>query len=250
MTYSRYVALGDSQTEGIGDGDDTSGHRGWADRLAEHLAAVNPELRYANLAVRGRLAGQVRAEQLEPALRLQPDLASVVAGLNDLIRPGFDAARIAATLEDMFAALTSAGAQVVTVTYPDVTAIAPLVRRLSPRVHDFNTRIHDAAARHGVTVVEAPAAFATDPRLWCADRLHLSSLGHTMAAAEIARKLGLPTTADQPLPPLPPPATWRVVATELRWLATFVGPWLYRRARGRSSGDGRTPKRPALTPVR
>lgn len=35
--YARYVALGDSQTEGLGDGDDTTGLRGFADRLAGDL---------------------------------------------------------------------------------------------------------------------------------------------------------------------------------------------------------------------
>ena len=68
--YLRYVALGDSQTEGVGDGDDTMGLRGFADRLSEHLAQYNPGVLYANLAVRGRLAGQVHAEQLAPALPL------------------------------------------------------------------------------------------------------------------------------------------------------------------------------------
>ncbi|MGW3402537.1 SGNH/GDSL hydrolase family protein, partial [Streptomyces zhihengii] len=116
VPYLRYVALGDSQTEGLGDGDDTVGLRGWADRLAERLAEQNPGVRYANLAVRGRLAGQVRAEQLEPALALRPDLATVVAGVNDLLRPAFDADEVAGHLEAMFAALTGAGARVATLT--------------------------------------------------------------------------------------------------------------------------------------
>src|SRR3954453_1015607 len=128
--YLRYVALGDSQTEGLGDGDDIVGLRGWADRLAEHLAQHSPELRYANLAVRGRLAGQVHAEQLAPALALHPDLATVVAGVNDLMRPRFDADEGAGHLEAMFAALTAQGAHVATLTFPDMTRIIPLARPL------------------------------------------------------------------------------------------------------------------------
>lgn len=116
--YLRYVALGDSQTEGLGDGDDTVGLRGWADRLAEHLAVVNPSLKYANLAVRGRVAGQVRAEQLGTALALRPDLATVVAGVNDLLRPRFNAAEVAGHLEEVFTALTDIGTHVVTLTFP------------------------------------------------------------------------------------------------------------------------------------
>ena len=92
-TYLRYVALGDSQTEGMNDGDEVRGYRGWADRLAEHLTAAQPQLRYANLAVRGRVTGEVRTEQLPAALSLRPDLVTVLAGLNDLLRPRFDASR-------------------------------------------------------------------------------------------------------------------------------------------------------------
>ena len=116
--YLRYVALGDSQTEGLGDGDDVTGLRGWADRLAEQLAAGGSGLQYANLAVRGHLAAQIHAEQLGPALALRPDLATVVAGVNDLLRPRFDADEVAGHLEAMFAALTAQGACVATLTFP------------------------------------------------------------------------------------------------------------------------------------
>lgn len=78
IRYARYVALGGSQTEGLGDGDDVTGLRGRADRLAEQLAHHDTGLRYANLAVRGRLAEQVRTEQLAPALALRPDLVTAL----------------------------------------------------------------------------------------------------------------------------------------------------------------------------
>ncbi|MFJ9848638.1 SGNH/GDSL hydrolase family protein [Streptomyces sp. NPDC101150] len=251
--YLRYVALGDSQTEGLGDGDDTTGLRGFADRLAERLAAVNSSLRYANLGVRGRLAGEVRAEQLGPALALRPDLVTVVAGVNDLLRPRSDIAEVAGHLEEMFAALTAGGAHVVTLTFPDVGKIAPLARPLRSRVVDLNARIRDAAARHHVTVAETAAhAVTTDPRLWTADRLHASPLGHERIAAAVAHAIGLPGSDDAWTLPLPPQAVRtgrQAAAAELRWVAAFLGPWLVRRLRGRSSGDGRTAKRPRLLPV-
>ncbi|WP_262702917.1 MULTISPECIES: SGNH/GDSL hydrolase family protein [Streptomyces] len=254
--YSRYVALGDSQTEGLGDGDDVTGLRGFADRLAEHLAHANPGLSYANLAVRGRLAAQVHAEQLAPALALRPDLATVVAGVNDLLRPRFDADRTAHHLEAMFAALTAQGAHVATLTFPDPARISPLARPLTRRVTALNERVREAARRHGVTVAETGHhAVVTDPRLWSLDRLHASSLGHERIAAALAHTLNLPGTDDTWSHPLPPPATpaptgWRAATGELRWTAAFLGPWLGRRLRGRSSGDGRTAKRPRLGPVR
>jgi lysophospholipase L1-like esterase len=251
--YLRYVALGDSQTEGLNDGDELTGYRGWADRLAEALSRLNPELLYANLAVRGRLAGQVRAEQLEPALALRPDLATVVAGMNDLIRPRFDAAEVSAHLEAMFAALTEAGAHVATLTFPNIGKIIPIARPLLPRVLELNARIRAAAARHGVTVMEPfPHPVTTDPRIWSSDRLHANGLGHTLIAAAMAHALRLPGSDDtwtRPLPPLPPHPLWRVSYAEARWLASFLGPWIWRRVRRRSSGDGRVAKRPVLAAV-
>ncbi|WP_326647998.1 MULTISPECIES: SGNH/GDSL hydrolase family protein [unclassified Streptomyces] len=251
--YLRYVALGDSQTEGLGDGDDTIGLRGWADRLAEHLAAADPRLQYANLAVRGRVAAQVRAEQLGPALDLRPDLVTVVAGVNDLLRPRFDAAEVAGHLEAMFAAFTAAGAHVVTLTFPDVAKIAPLARPVRSRVFDLNDRIRAAAVRHGATVADtARHAVATDPRLWSADRLHAGPLGHERIAAAVAHAIELPGSDETwtlPLPPQPRPTGRQAVRTELLWATAFLGPWLGRRLRGRSSGDGRTAKRPQLLPV-
>jgi lysophospholipase L1-like esterase len=250
--YRRYVAIGDSQTEGVGDGDDLVGLRGWADRLAERLAALDPGLRYANLAVRGKLAGEVRAEQLAPALALEPDLVTVVAGLNDVLRPKCDVAAVAAHLEAMFAALTAAGAAVGTVTFPNVARIAPLARPLVPRVLALNAHIRAAAARHGVKVVECFAVdVVTDARIWSPDRIHASPEGHQRIADSMAHALALPGADDSwthPLPALPAANRLAVIRSELRWLGGFAGPWLHRRVRGISSGTGRAAKRPALTP--
>ncbi|MFE9682518.1 SGNH/GDSL hydrolase family protein [Streptomyces sp. NPDC006285] len=252
--YLRYVALGDSQTEGLGDGDDVRGLRGCADRFAEGAAAGGcPDILYANLAVRGRLAGQVRAEQLPAALALRPDLATVVAGMNDLLRPRFDADEVAGHLEAVFAALTAQGARVATVTFPDIGRITPLARPLGRRVLALNARIKEAAGRHGVAVADLSVHTAmTDPRLWSPDRLHASPLGHARIAAAVAHALALPGSDDTwtlPLPPgAPAPGGLRGVGTELRWAGGFLGPWLLRRVRGRSSGDGRQAKRPELLP--
>jgi lysophospholipase L1-like esterase len=251
--YARYVAIGDSQTEGLGDGDEIGGYRGWADRLAARLAELNPDLRYANLAVRGKLAGEVHAEQLAPALALEPDVATVVAGLNDLLRRRVDVVAVAGHLAAMFAALTAAGTRVATLTFPNVGRITPLARPLVPRVLALNAAIRAAAARHDVRVVETfPIAVTTDARIWSADRLHANPLGHELIAASVAHVLELPDADDswtRPLPPMRRPGVVRATATELRWLASFAGPWVGRRLRGVSSGTGRAAKRPDLGPV-
>jgi len=249
----RYVALGDSQTEGVGDGDDETGLRGWADRLAERLAATGARVEYANLAVRGRVARQVREEQLAPALALRPDVATVFAGVNDVIRPRYDADETVGHLEAMFEALTGAGARVATMTFPDIARIAPLTRRLLPRVLDFNERVRAAAERHGVVVADVAAhEISTDRRMWARDRLHCSPMGHERIAGAMASAFALPgadTSWADPLDLLPDRGRLLTVAEEVRWLGTFLGPWMLRRLRGRSSGDGRVAKRPALLPV-
>ncbi|WP_020501190.1 SGNH/GDSL hydrolase family protein [Sciscionella marina] len=251
--YASYVAIGDSQTEGLHDGDDKAGFRGWADRLAGHLAAVNPGLRYANLAVRGKKVGEVHAEQLGPALVMRPELATVVAGLNDIIRPGYDGPAVIGHLEEMIGSLSSAGTKVATLTYPDVGVIMPIARRLQPRIEWFNAQIREIAGRNGATVVETDRyPVCTDLRIWSLDRLHLNTLGHTLLAAGFAHGLQVPGSDEnwtRPLPPRRVPSLPVAVAREARWAVEFLAPWVARRIRGRSSGDGRTAKRPELSPV-
>lgn len=251
--YERYVALGDSQTEGLMDWDPEVGFRGWADRLAALIALENPSVRYANLAVRGLLAHQVRRSQLAAAVALRPDLATVMAGVNDLLRRHFDASAVAGELETMFEELVGVGARVMTVMFPDPAKLAPAGRMLTRRAAALNAAVRAAAERHGVLVLDmTPYPVCTDPRLWNADRLHLSPLGHTRLAAAAAHALEVPGSdpswAD-PLAPQPRPTVWRRVDTELKWTVGIARPWVMRRLRGRSSGDGRVAKRPDLSPV-
>ena len=128
MTYRRFVALGDSTTEGLVDPNPDGSFRGWADRLAERLAEDEPDLRYANLAVRGKLARQVRAEQLDAALALEPDLASVLSGLNDMLRRNVDVGAVIGRARRDGRALREAGADVLTFTLPDPVPINPLAK--------------------------------------------------------------------------------------------------------------------------
>lgn len=256
QSFLRYVALGDSQTEGVGDGGESTGLRGFADRFAHRLAEHHPSLSYANLAVRGRRAHQVHQEQLAPALALEPDVATVVAGVNDLLRPGFDPGQVAEQIASMWVALRDQGARVLTMTFPDLSLPAPLGRPVLGRVRSLNACLRRAARQEGVLWAEMEGhQVVGDQRLWCADRLHASGQGHERMAAALAQVVGLPGSDDAWTRPLPgpgpvAPAGWQAVAAEARWAARFVGPWALRRVRGRSSGDGRRAKRPFLMPVR
>jgi lysophospholipase L1-like esterase len=251
--FDRYVALGDSTTEGLDDPRPDGGFRGWADRLAEHIAAVNPRLRYANLAVRGRRIPQVHAEQLGPALALEPDLATVVAGLNDLLHRRYDPLATAAHLETMLGELRAAGATVLTFTLPDLSSVVPLARIVRMRLGAYNEAIRAAGARSGAIVVDIAAEpVSVDPRLWSPDRLHAGPLGHERIAAALAEALGL-DGADRswalPLPTVPRRPPHALVTAELLWVQRYFAPWIARRLRGRSSGDGRVCKRAELLPV-
>lgn len=251
--YTRYVALGDSTTEGIDDPDGAGGYRGWANRLAERLARTEPRLLYANLAVRGRLAGEVREEQLSRALTLRPDLATVVAGLNDMLRPGYRREETVDQLRTMVTALRGQGATVVTFTFPDPGSVAPIARALRSRFAGFNRGVREMAESTGAVVLDLAAVpVAGDPRLWSADRLHANAMGHARIADGLCALLEVPGSDQawmEPLPTLPRPRRHQVAAVELAWARRHLAPWIVRRARGISSGDGVVAKRWELAPL-
>jgi lysophospholipase L1-like esterase len=251
MSYRRFVALGDSTTEGLVDPNPDGSFRGWADRLAERLAEDEPDLRYANLAIRGKLSHQVRTEQLDAAVALEPDLASVLSGLNDMLRKTVDVAAVASEIETMVATLRAIGADVITVTFPDPVPVNPLASRVASRVRRLNAMIRDLSAEHGAKVVDLEAhPVSSDRRLWDVDRLHANPEGHRRIALAAAEALGVDgadaewTSAyDDPLGP-------RTRIEHALWAWKYLTPWLIRRARGRSSGDGLSAKRPQLEPIR
>ncbi|HEX4952157.1 MAG TPA: SGNH/GDSL hydrolase family protein [Thermoanaerobaculia bacterium] len=251
--FHRYVAIGDSSTEGLIDPDGVGGYRGWANRLAERIATVQGGLLYANLGIRGRRTRQILDLQLPRALALEPDLVTLFCGTNDVIGRRFEAAVVAADVEAMQRALVRAGATVLTFTLPDLAPVMPLAKRLAPRVRELNDALRATAAATGALLVDFEAfPIASDPRLWHEDRLHANALGHERIAAALAQALGLPGadgTWAEPLPALPAPTRVERLAAELAWMRRYLLPWLWRHFRGRSTGDGLAAKRPDLAPV-
>lgn len=252
--FERYVALGDSSTEGLDDPDGAGHYRGWADRLAEHIAHANPGLEYANLAVRGRSAGEIAATQLAPALAMRPDLATVVAGMNDLLRRKFDASQVAGHVAEMVQGLVAVGATVVTFTIPDVSGRMRLGRTLTARTDALNRELRRMAQDRGAILLDlASYELAYDDRMWARDRIHGNSAGHAAIGNELAHVLGVPGAAPGALSAALEPPTPRgrreVLAEDLRWLRVYVLPWAWRRLRGRTTGDRRAAKRPTLRVV-
>ena len=254
LHFSRYVALGDSSTEGIDDPDGAGGYRGWSQRLAERIAAAQGGgLLYANLAVRGLTTAQMRARQLDAALALRPDLATVFCGTNDVTSPRFDADKVAADIAAMQRALVAGGATVLSFTLPDLTPLMPLARLIAPRIAMLNRALATASRETGSILVDFAAhPVATDARVWSDDRIHANSAGHARIAAALAEALRLPgsgATWSAPFPTALQPSTLQRWAAEARWTQRHLLPWLWQGLTGRSSADGRGAKRPELTPL-
>ncbi len=139
LRFERYVAIGDSSTEGLDDPAGDGTFRGWANRLAERIAASQTlqtgasALLYANLGVRGKKTREIRDEQLERALAMRPDLVTLFAGTNDIVSRRVDLSAVAADLAAMMAAIRGSGATLLTFTMPDLAPVMPLARRLAPR---------------------------------------------------------------------------------------------------------------------
>ena len=202
-----FVAIGDSFTEGLNDRLPGGGFRGWADRFADLLAADQPGLRYANLAVRGKLLRDVAGEQAPWALSMAPDLISIAAGGNDILRPGTDPDTLAAVFDECVAGLRAAGCWVLLFTGFDPSAF-PVIRMVRGKVAAYNMHLRTIAAARECDLVDLWSMPALrDRRMWSSDRLHLTAEGHQKVALFTAETIGLPVTADwrDPLPDVPCP---------------------------------------------
>ena len=252
-----FIALGDSFTEGLADARPGGGYRGWADRFAEHLAARHPGLRYANLAVRGKVLGEVVSQQLPVAAAMAPELVSIAAGGNDLLRPGADPDRLAVVFDGAVAQLRAAGSEVLMFTGFDPRTF-PILRWIRGRVAIYNMHLRAIADRHGCALVDLwSMPVLCDRRAWSDDRLHLTAEGHRRVALRACEAVGVPPDGDwrEPLPmlaamPRLAVAGWLAARqVDARWARRHAAPWVQRRLRGASSGDGLQPKRAELLPL-
>jgi lysophospholipase L1-like esterase len=250
--FSRYVALGDSFTEGVGDPHSTSpnGLRGWADHVAVALAQNSPDLRYANLAVRGRRMDEILSEQVQTAVMLEPDLVTVYAGMNDLLLVRNDIDAMMARYADGLKTLQQTGAVVLAFTAGDLGTV-PLFRRLRGRAAIYNELLRGIADDLGLQLVDFwRFTEFRDPRLWDSDRVHLSPLGHERMAAKVLDTLAVShqlTTRSAALLASSPPV--RDFRANLRWATAIAAPWIAKRVRRATPGAGIEPKSTTLVKV-
>ncbi|GAA4911298.1 lysophospholipase L1-like esterase [Stackebrandtia albiflava] len=251
--FNGFAALGDSFTEGMNDLGPDGRYRGWADLVADRLSLGRPELRYANLAVRGRLFDAVVDEQVPAALRLRPDLVSFVAGGNDALRRRFNPQRLGTRLHEAVRVLTASGATVILFTSPLPPPGLPAAHLIRTRLSGLNDAVRRVAQRHSSVLVDLWSDTPLNDRsMWSDDRLHMSPLGHARVAAMVCAALEV--EADEAWNAAPPPATpapWTARRREdLKWARGHLAPWVRRRINGISSGDTVTAKRPTLERLR
>ena len=251
MVFERFIALGDSYTEGMSDEKKYGNYRGWADRTADVMAVSFADFTYANLAVRGKLVHQVVDEQIEAAISQvtgPKTLVSFHAGANDVIRPNYRADLVLPLYADAVRRLAASGATILLFTVLERTGNTGKAAKMwETRFREFNRNVRAVAEEVGAIIADANEEPAfSDRRFLAFDRLHLNSMGHDRVAQAVLELLDLPFDKNwrEPLPPAKDqPVVFRAWITSM-WFITFALPWMWRRARGKSSGDGRSCKYP------
>ena len=236
-------------TEGMSDEVVNGNYRGWADRVADELAKSNSDFTYMNLAIRGKLLKQVVDYQIPEAIKYidgKQTLVSFHAGANDVLRPNYQADLSLPQYEEGIRLLTNAGATVIIFTVIDkVEGKGKTAALWHQRFSNFNENVRKVAEKYPVILFEAKEAeFLNDRRFLAFDRLHMNSEGHRRLANAVLQGLGYEFDPNWKVAPAVAKKKNKVVrvATNIVWVATFLIPWIWRRIRGKSSGDGRIAK--------
>ncbi|WP_336632742.1 MULTISPECIES: SGNH/GDSL hydrolase family protein [unclassified Microbacterium] len=242
MASVRFVAIGDSFTEGVGDELPDGTVRGWADLVAQGWADSRAEpIEYANLAIRGKLVWPIVAQQLEPALALKPTHLSFNGGGNDMLRPRTSISHIADAFSQVLRRCDEEGVRLILLSGANPSAQLPMGRMIQRRGDLMSDAVIERmAGRDDVArALNWPDATLSDPSFWSEDRLHMNSRGHHRVAARVLEALGERAPDDWwSLTELPDAAT----LARGEYFREHLGPWVRRRLTGTSSGDGREPK--------
>ena len=256
--FARYVAIGDSSTEGVDDRGPDGRFIGWSRRLAAHIQASREAqglepLQYANLGVRGRSTREILESQLAPAREMQPDLVTLFSGTNDVLARRFEPDRLRRDLLALQQPFRREGVAVISFTLPVLTPLMPAARLVEGRIRTLNRLLHQVCAETGTLLIDFDAyAFAVDERFWSEDRLHANGAGHSRIAQALADTLGIAGVDDswkEPPDVRPAAGLARRLAAEGRWLRRYLLPWLWDKTTGRTP-EPPGPAQPELAPFR
>ncbi|MBN9196858.1 MAG: SGNH/GDSL hydrolase family protein [Microbacterium sp.] len=242
MASVRFVAIGDSFTEGVGDERPDGRVRGWADLVAQGWAdAAGEPIEYANLAIRGKLIQPIVDEQLEPALALKPTHLSFNGGGNDMLRPRTSVSHVADLFSHVLARCDEEGVKLILLSGANPSAQLPLRAVIQRRGDLLSAAVVQRIANRPdvIRALNWPDRELSTAGYWAEDRLHMNARGHHRVAARVLTALGLDAPVEWwSLPELPDVVRQRNAA----YYRDHVGPWVRRRLTGTSSGDGRAPK--------
>jgi lysophospholipase L1-like esterase len=251
MKFNRFIVCGDSYSEGMSDEIIDGQYRGWADRVADEMSQHSANFTYANLAIRGKLLGQVVEDQVPEAMKMvngKETLISFHAGANDALRPGYDAASTIAKYQKAVREIAATGATLLLFTVLEDTGNKGRGAEVwKTRFSEFNRAVREVGAEVGATVSDANGLdFFKDSRFLAFDRLHLNQEGHWRVAQAVLEVFGYPFDAAwrTPLPTAKPTPWIKRRITGVLWFFVFALPWIIRRIQGKSSGDGRIAKYP------
>lgn len=254
MIFERLIICGDSYSEGMSDEIIDGQYRGWGDRVADVMAQKSANFTYANLAIRGKLLKQVIDDQVPVAISQvtgPQTLISFHAGANDALRPTYKPEVAIALYEEAVRRIAATGATLMLFTVLERTGNTGRGSDVwAARFGEFNKIVRKVGADVGAIVMDANGeTFFSDSRFLAFDRLHLNAEGHHRVAQALLERLNYPfdPTWRIPLPPAKQTPWLKKRLISALWFATFVLPWIWRRLRGKSSGDGRSAKYP--TPI-
>lgn len=228
--------LGDSTAVGLGDPLPAGGWRGFGPLLAAALGPAG-ELQYTNLAFTGARMASLRHHQLPEALAQRPDVAVILAGMNDTLRSDFDPLAVHDDLDATVGALQDGGAVVLTTRFHEHERVfrlpGPLRRALHHRVVQLNDAIARVVTRRGALCLDLHLMPGTyDLAAWSVDRLHPSERGHRMLADGFATLLADAGIAvPNPVDLACSGGRELTVAHHIAWLVCQGVPWLGRRGR-------------------
>lgn len=185
-----YVALGASETYGVGANPVTNGY---AYRLRDQLGLGISG--FADVAIPGATLADAYQPELTNALSVEPTVCTVFFGVND-IRAGVPLTQFASDLTDLVTTLRRARAHVLIVGIPELGDLPALhsfpAAQLAAATQQWNAAVQGVAtatqsAFLGLT--DYSHELATHPEEIAADGLHPSNLGHARLAQVILATL-------------------------------------------------------------